>query len=229
MKYCKKCNITLNTQRMTCPLCFHVLEKTPEESATVYAPYPGYQPKSYKDGILVKLFIFLSIVAIFISIIVNIMTWSLNPSPWSAIVVGCVLYAWILIKNTVIAKINIGRKLVFQTIALPLLLVVIEKYTFSPKPWALDYVTPFLTVIATLAVLMLVFIRSTKYGEYVIYLLVINFLGLVPLILYFTFPGLITVMWPSVVAGSIGFLTFLGMWVFAGSETRNELKKRFHI
>ncbi|HOI47383.1 MAG TPA: DUF6320 domain-containing protein [Bacilli bacterium] len=229
MKYCKKCNITLNTQRMTCPLCFTVLEKNEHVSQTTYAPYPGYQPKSYKDGVLVKIFIFLSIVAIFVSAIVNIMTWQANRSPWSIIVIGCVLYGWILIKNTVIAKINIGRKLVFQTIALPILLVIIEKYTYSPEPWALDYVTPFLTVIATVAILMLVFIKSSKYGEYVIYLLNINFLGLIPLILYFVFPGIISIMWPSVVAASIGFLTFLGMWVFAGRATKQELKKRFHI
>lgn len=214
---------------MTCPLCGSVLSKTEEESETSYAPYPGYQPKNYSDGILVKVFIFLSIVTIFTSAIVNVMTRNLNKSPWSIIVIGCVLYAWILIKNTVMAKINIGKKLVFQTISLPILLVIIEKYTYPPIPWALDYVTPFLTIIATVAVLLLVFVRSSKYGEYVMYLTFINILGTVPLILYFTIPNLILVLWPSLVAASVGFLTFLGMWVFAGSSTKNELKKRFHI
>jgi len=175
----------------------------------------------------VKLFLFLSIVGAFVSIVVNAMTFdSSKPTFWSVIVIGCILYAWVLIRNTIIAKINIGRKLLFQTIALPLLLIVIEKMTLTSN-WALDYIAPFLTVIATVAILMLVFIRPSKYGEYVIYLLMMNMLGVVPIALFYM--GIIMILWPSVIAASLSFLTFLGMWVFAGRETKNELKKIFHI
>jgi hypothetical protein len=52
-------------------------------------------------------------------------------------------------------------------------------------------------------------------------------LGFIPFILYLM--GLIDELWPSLAAATLSFVTIVGMIVFADKETKEELKKRFHI
>lgn len=224
MKKCLKCNVLHNTTRKSCPLCFEILQDI-DGKAYLGPEYPKPTPTPEKYNVLLRIITFLSIVAIFSSVLVNILTYKNSKSLWSLIVVLGVLYFWVLLRSTFKAKSNVPMRLVIQMITLSILVVAID-WVSGFSCWSINYVIPFLSMASLLAIIS-IFISKMRSGEYLLYLLAAAILGFIPFILWLF--DLIQVLWPSLAAASLSFATIIGMIVFADKETKEELKKRFHI
>ena len=84
MKRCNKCNIDFNTDRKSCPFCRSILEEVTESN---HQPYPKYQEMSKKKRIVEKIFIFLSLIAVIVSIVSNYYDYVAGHTyQWSAVV-----------------------------------------------------------------------------------------------------------------------------------------------
>jgi hypothetical protein len=175
--------------------------------------------------VLLRIIAFLSVIAVFVSALVNALTYSKTKTLWSLIVVLGVVYFWVLLRSTFKAKVNVGLKLVIQMLMLSSLVVGIDAVSGFSR-WSLNYVVPFLSMASLLAIIA-VLLGKVKFAEYLLYLLAAVILGFIPFILWLV--NLIDVLWPSLAAASLSFATIIGMIVFADKETKEELKKRFHI
>lgn len=223
MKKCTKCNLEVNSVRKTCPLCLSVLETDGKDYEKKY-PSPKFHP--HKRSFILRLLAFLSVLAIFTTIVINVMTYREGHTLWSVIVIFNIGYFWLLIKSTFKKEGNVPVRLVIQTIAISLLLSVIDYFTGNFR-WSVNYAIPFVIMASLLSILSLSIGSRYRYITYFLHIITAVLLGFIPIILWLM--GLATVLWPSLASAVLSFTTLLGMIIFGDKETTEEIKKRFHI
>ena|SRR5690606_22624424 len=223
MKRCTKCNLEVNSIRKTCPLCLSVLESDANDYEKKY-PTPKFLPK--RKSLLLRILAFLSIISIFISVFINVMTYEEGETIWSVIVIFNIAYFWLLIKSTFKREGNIPIRLVIQNIAIALLLYGIDFFTGNTG-WAINYVVPFITMASLLSILSLSIGSKYRYINHFPHIITAIFIGFIPILLYLF--SWVDVLWPSLAAALLSFITILGMIIIGDSDTREEIKKRFHI
>ena len=223
MKTCNKCKVNVNSDRKTCPLCGEILAEGAEKS-TDTSLYPKYVHFEEHRSLLLRILLFISILVTFTTVIVNLLTS--KTIDWSIYVFLGVCYAWILWRSTIISTRNIAGRLLIQMLAVSTVVISIELVSHT-SGWALDYVVPFICIVTTLAIVIIILSKQMRYNDYLLYLLVSILISFVPLILYWF--EKIKVMWPSIAAAGVASITTIGMIVFADRATKDELRKRFHI
>lgn len=224
MKKCIKCNLLVDSKHKTCPLCGEELELINDESNR--QNYPSYEAIPVKKNILLRVFIFLTIVVDLISILIDFLTYKEGGIHWSSFPIASTIYLWILIRFTILSKRNAAFKLLIQMITVSLVVFVIDIYS-KGGGWALNYVIPFLSMASTLMIAIILMARRMKFSSYVFNLFASIILGFIPFILWLT--GIVTVNWPSLSAACFSLLTLIGMILFANEEIKEEIKKKFNI
>lgn len=224
MKHCEKCHVDISTKRQTCPLCGQFLIDTEPKKEILLSEYPPYKPIVKEYNLLLRIIYFLGFTGIILSAVVNWLTY--EGVAWSIYVGIGVVYLFILLKNTIMAKKPIARKLIVQMIVLSILLFGVDYYGGFAR-WSLDYVIPSLSIATTLSIILVVLIKPMRYEDYVIYMFLTVFLGFIPFIFYLF--KIVNVLWPSISAAGLSLAVMIGMITFADRKTKNELKKRFHI
>lgn len=225
MKKCEKCNVYVNTQRKTCPLCFEPLTEMDKEELE-YPVYPDYVPPKRKTNFFIKSMTFLAIASIIITAFINIATYTKETGLWFLYVVASVLYFLVLIRSMILSRSNTAKKILTQMVTLSALVVGIDLISNS-SGWSYTYIIPCLSVISTLTIGIILLSKTIRYSDYIVYLLVSLLLGLVPFIFWIF--KLVNVLWPSLMAASFSLVVFIAMVIFADESTKEELKKRFHI
>lgn len=223
MKKCNKCKIEVNSIRKTCPLCLSVLETDNTEYEKKY-PTPKFLP--HKKNLFLRILSFLSFIGIFASVIINFMTYEKGEKLWSVIVIFNIGYFWLLVKSTFKKEGNIPVRLVVQTIAVSVLVYVIDRFSDN-SGWAINYVIPFITMASLLSILSLSIGSKHRYINHFSHIITAIFLGFVPVILWLF--DWADILWPSLVAAGFSFITIIGMVIIGDRDTKDEIKKRFHI
>ncbi len=225
MKKCTKCSLEVNSTRKTCPLCLSILEDDGGEYIKKY-PVPLNEPA--KKSLFLRILSFLSIVAIFVTVVVNLMTYKEGGTWWSIIVVFNIGYFWLLIKSTFRKKGNVALRLVFQTLAISIVTYVIDYFTSQNfHGWAINYVFPFITMASLLSISALTLGSKRRYVNYFIHIITSIALCLIPIILYWV--GLITVSWPAISSAMLAFSSLVAIVILGDKDTKEEIKKRLHI
>ncbi len=228
MKFCQKCGVHVNTDRENCPLCNGYL--TGENSNEKLFPdkVVHYDKKSYH--FLFRLFLFLSIISVFASVLINALTWEKAKHPWCLIIFCGILYTWFLIKNSIMKRQNVMKMIILQLVTVSLLVITIDLVTTNEPfgTWALPYVFPLLCFGTSIVITILVSVMYLKYKSYLFYLVVVLTLGIIPIILC-AFGLTHGIWWPSIVSVSYSFVALTGLIVFADRKVKDEITKRFHL
>lgn len=225
MKKCKQCRVKVSTTRKTCPLCGNFLEII--NDGPVLTTYPSHQPLVQKRNLFLRILAFILIVSSLISLLINLIYNKDNL--WSFYIIGGSIYLWILFKSTILSKTPIAKKLIIQMIVISLVVALID-YVSDKKlinGWSVSYVIPVLSFVTTVANIIVIMIKRMKYSDYILYFLGTIFLGFVPMILYLL--KVTNILWPSLSAACLSLVTIIGMIVFGDRQTKDEIKKRFHI
>lgn len=235
MKKCNKCNIYVDTSRITCPLCYEVLEETSFEER-VSEPYNPYVANKSKRHLTRRIFLYLSIITILICGFVNIITFANCKNLWSLIVLSSIVYLWVLVKGVIMSRKNIALMIILQSFVLGVLFFFIENVaknsSNSFKPWVIPYIIPFIMIVSMMAITLVIFIKVMRYKDYMMYLVSVVILGFIPLLLYLipsTRPLYDGVLWPTISSAGYSIATLIGMFIFGDKETKQEFIKRFHI
>lgn len=225
MKKCVQCQVSVNTERKTCPLCFALLRAS-EEPSQQLTPYPKYRSRAVRYNVFFRILAFLSIIASFVSVLINLITYRDSGKLWSLVVVASLIYMWILFRSTIRGQGNVPRRLLIQMLTLSALLYVIDRFSGNGG-WSLSYVIPFLSMASLLAIIILLVSNTVKFRDYLSALFATCIFGLIPFILWLL--DVVETLWPSFSAASLSISTIIGMFIFAGGHIKEELKKRFHI
>ncbi|AXF57854.1 hypothetical protein DT065_03910 [Salicibibacter kimchii] len=171
-----------------------------------------------------RVFLFIAIFIISSSLLINLLT---TPNElWVFYIVGPVLYALLCINHTILSKAHAGSKIIFQVLALSAMLIVID-VTAGATRWSVHYVIPFLVIVATLIVTIIILRKPMKWREYLGYMMTMIVLGFMPVLLFLS--TLSYVLWPSAITALYALLTFIGMVLFANKTMKNEIVRRFHF
>lgn len=223
MKKCTNCNVTVNTEYNTCPLCFKELTEAEGEINEIFKHRENIETKKPKKPLLFKIFLFLSVITTIVCLVTNLMV---APFPlWSLVVIISIIYIWILIAHTIVSKRSIFEKLLLQIGTVIGLLFACE-WISNGKNWMVDYVIPSISI----AIIVVLFILSLSLKNHKgllaffimnVVLTLLSGILLICKVPTFNLINLITVI--------IGGVSILGSLLFSGHALKIELSKKFHI
>ncbi|MDD5935331.1 MAG: DUF6320 domain-containing protein [Clostridiales bacterium] len=226
MKYCKTCNLFYSAPLSHCLFCNSQLEgndvTSPSESDY---HYPPFQRQKKAKKYFRKILIFLVLVAVFTCLFLDLtvtgkgLTWSLytNSSLLYVLYVGLVFAG----KEKKIKKITSAA---YASVAF---LLVIGLFG-TDSVWAIDFILPLCLFAINICLTINFLARKRKaLHDIAIYSLITSFLGLIPLILFFL--QQLSYSWPALTCGLYSVVVIFGLCFFSTKETKDELKRRFHL
>lgn len=223
MKKCESCNVTVNTKHNTCPLCFRELIDIGGKNSIDLFKQKVDKPKNKHREILVKIFAFLSLIAVVTCLIVNLFT-QVYPL-WSLIVVQVIVYSWILITHTILSNRGILEKILLQVISVFGLLWTCEWIAEGGK-WVIDFVCPSMFVIISLV--MFILAQALKNHKGVLSFFIMNIILILVTGSFLLF-GVATFKLLNVIALATESICLVGIMLFTGKPLKIELSKKFHV
>lgn len=203
-----------------CPLCGEKLELLDENFVQEYPR----QHSLRRYMLAVKIILFAVVIIVTAMLLLNQLTsfqWL-----WALVVICCTVYLGVSAITAIRSSRNIGMLTLIQTLGISFVTFVID-YSFGHYGWALNYVIPFLLIVSSLFLTVMIVARPMGLRDYVLYQFVIAAMGLVPVLLVLF--DLVSVIWPSVVCAFYSAMVFLGMFLFAYRKIGHEMRKRFHF
>lgn len=222
MKYCKSCNVSVNSPAERCPLCYSALaikDNTPEPLA-----YPDLSEKAAQYNLIFRILLFLSLAISGVCLTINFA--SSGRISWSIIVLVNILYMWIAIGTAIKRRARLGYNVMVQAVSLSALMVIFDFFA-GHSNWALNYVVPFLLISAMISITIIIIVKRVAIGEFILYFVLTALMGFIPVIMLAV--GQVTVRWPAITSAFYGGLSLISIFIFADNATKTELKKRFHI
>jgi hypothetical protein len=222
MKRCNNCKVEIVEDISICPLCQHGLENMSQENKREM--YPRIEFDNYKFILLIRLFIFISIILACGLITINIATYS--GAWWSLICVGAIVYFWITVRYSIQNNTNYAAKILVQTIAgmgLGLLIDIVIGY----QGWSINYLIPAIILVAYFAIVILMIVNFMNWQSYILFQITLVVFSIILMGLYLL--KIITKPLLSFVTVGITLVIFIGTIVFGDKEAKTELIRRFHI
>jgi len=172
-----------------------------------------------------RAWLFLSVAAVIVTVAVNVFTFSVSPTPWSAVVCAAIAYGWITIRHTITSRARVGDRVFAQLAALSAFLVGVDAFAGFTK-WSTTYVIPFLSMGATVIIAAFALAKRRSWHDYGGFLLSSIVSSLLPIA--FVALGLTTATWTGFVSALFSSLVVAWLIIFGGATFRAEVKKRFH-
>ncbi|RDY30495.1 DUF6320 domain-containing protein [Lachnotalea glycerini] len=222
MKRCNKCNVEILEEISVCPLCQHGLETISD--AKHKKMYPKIEFDNQKFVLLLRIFIFISIILVLGLVIINAATY--NGLWWSLICVGVISYFWVTVRYSIQNNTNYAAKILVQTIGgmgLCLLTDVVMGY----QGWSINYVIPAIILVGYFAILMLMIVNFMSWQSYILFQFTLVIFSMILMGLHFL--NIITKPILSYVTAGITLAIFIGTIVFGDKKAKTELIRRFHI
>ena len=224
MKRCNKCNIDFNTDRKSCPFCRSILEEVTESN---HQPYPKYQEMSKKKRIVEKIFIFLSLIAVIVSIVSNYYDYVAGHTYlWSVVVLIGVIFLWVFIRGIIISNRYFAQRFLFVILLLELMFISIEliDIKYLHLDWSLTYMLPFLSISYLFTLSLYAIISPRRFADFFIYMILISLASIAEILLVVF--NKVSVDWPILASSLFGLFVLVGMFLFPTKTSKEELKKR---
>ncbi len=222
--YCDKCKVNITYTTDTCPLCRGRISDTLELSS------PNYPRRDSKFRFPLKYSfsrLYLTI-AIFLYALMLILDLFISPNyGWSHIAGICLLYAYVLIRHTIIANEGSAGKILLQGIMVGFIVLVVQYFFHDRGNWGFNYVLPVILMGNCVGLWLASIIRKVRYGSYSFFLLIAGLLALLPLLWYDL--GISNIVWLAITCAVVGGLTIILVLSIFGKRVWNELKKIIHI
>ena len=168
----------------------------------------------------------ISVLIALICVIVNVCTstefW------WSLIVIAGIVYTWVTVTYSIRRNINIASSVMIQLIAISILTLCID-YILGYSSWAINLAIPIIICVANVTIFILTLVSVHRYLKYAVYQLIIFVLSMIPLIIFFAFPGVITTPIFMIISSSIALFTFVCPLILCGRSIMEELDRRLHM
>ena len=163
MKHCEICKVEVDTYSDICPLCYNKLTQVEEKTTPELFELKPKEKAKRKRVMVAKIFMLLSIVAVFTCLFINYQT---KGSYWSLVVLMSVIWLWVLVAHTIISRDTPFKKIFFELLSVSALLLV-TNYVFSSNDWLVYYVYPSMSI--TVATVLSFIVMCSKNRKKVIY------------------------------------------------------------
>ncbi len=222
MARCEKCGIAVTGTLKRCPLCQSPLLREDGEREEDIFPLPG--PVRPARRFWLRLLAFLSAALMILCATANyLLPWE---GMWSLFVGAGILSFWASLSTVLRKRRNIAKTILWQVCLVSVMAVVWDHLT-GWRCWSLSYVVPALCLAAMVAMAVLGWARGLTLSDYMIYLIIDGFFGVIPLV--FLLLGWVDVPLPSVVCVAASLLFLAGLGAFRSESVARELRRRFHL
>lgn len=221
MRYCDKCNITVDGPVSYCPLCQNILEG--ESDGTTY---PKIEKPVFEHKIYVAIVAFVSVVVAAMCVALNIMLYTSHKRLWSVFVIAGILCFWISFAMALKKRQNIPKSIVWQVGIISLMAIAIDKFGGNIG-WAIDYVVPILCICAMISMKFVTRIKQMRMEEYIVYLIIDCVFGLVPAV--FIALGMVHTVIPSAICIAVSIIAMGAVAIFQYNLLKKELHRRMHM
>lgn len=219
MNSCHNCNVKINTNRNTCPLCNQEITNNLKNST-----YPTITTSYKSHSILYRILLLVSLLGISLSLFINyIISYEIS---WSYFVILGIICFWITFITAIKHRQNISKLLFTEIIVLIIIAYVIDRLTNYHK-WSITYVLPFLCISYTIIFILARIFRNKVNKELILYTYLNSLIGLIPLI--FLIRKTISTRWPSIISVITSICAILFLFVFNRKTLTNEIEKYLHI
>ncbi len=224
MNRCTNCNVEVYESDKCCPLCKLAFDTSAYEKDTP-VKYPEYSEITKKISKIWKVPVFVSIVAIFISVYINIFTHESGSIIWAGIVAVALFYINAVIKVLKSKSKRYGAKVLLNYVITSSFIIALDMFT-GRLFWSTNYVFPFLTIAVTLYLTVLAIRSRQLFSEYFGYIMVAVCISFVPIPIYLL--GFSDRLWGVFIAAIACVLIVIGLFLFADKRLKQEILKRFH-
>lgn len=222
MIYCTHCKVYIRDDKTICPLCGNILSNVESDSKGEEI-YPTI-PLDYERHMVIRILLFISIVAIVTSyIIYKMIPADIN---WPVLVLFGLLSIWLSLTNALRKRYNITKSIMWQVIIVSGLTVFWD-WKIGWKGWSLDYAIPILCIAAMLVMYVTAKVMKLNAANYISYFLLGGLFGIIP-VLFILF-DLVNVDFPSIISVAVSIIFLSAIIIFQGGKIREELHKRMHI
>ena len=225
MKSCEYCNVRVDENLKTCPLCGKKLSGSAE--GAVEQTYPRYGTQAAREalpagnGRYFALAITMMIIAV--CAFVNLLTRGEAGGYWFLDVAVILGYLWVLVLHTIRSKSRGSVKFFVQVGRISLMLIVFDLNAGSGL-WSLLFGLPIEAVAMISLATFIVCRRKMLWGEYLLYGFMILFIGFAPMIAVEM--GIVPMFWTFFMSAGYSVVTFLFMLMFANKQYKQTAVKR---
>ena len=138
---------------------------------------------------------------------------------WSFIVIIGIIYVWVTVLYSIRKNINIAAHVLIQTIAISILVVLLDKIIGFRK-WSLEIAFPIVIGVSNI-------VSRKIYFRYALYQFCIFCISIIPVVLYFS--GVTKHFLPMTICSGIALFTFINTIILCGRDLKQELVRLFHI
>lgn len=221
MSRCRQCNLELLDNSQICPLCKCVIAW----DGQVENAYPDIRFRARKLNLVVRIFLFVSILAEALFVYLNLTYYP--QIQWSVITGAGFAYLYFIARFAVLND-NAGYRAKFLTLTfLGILYVILIDIVIGYHGWSVNFVLPAGLLFVDVCILVLMFVNRRNWQSYIMLELSMIFLSAIPLALIWL--GIVTETFVSGLAFAVSVLSFLGTLIIGDRRARGELKRRFHI
>jgi hypothetical protein len=236
VKYCEKCGVHINSEKVKCPLCKTILvEKEYDKIDTYYQSFPDFNIKRKDSKLVLRILILVSILVGGLSIIINFLFYDKIPFEglWFIPISLFIISLWILIKGCILDYHHFNYNLFLFVLFLGGVFVTTEylfNYSFPNYNISILYAIPGLFV-AFYSILSLrsLFVKK-YYNEDFGYI----FLGILLNIIYMIIVSSLSIfvkedLYVIVFSSYVALGVFLALFIIAPKRTIIQIKKLFFI
>jgi hypothetical protein len=228
MPNCPRCQVDVDDSLNQCPICgTHLQQVDLTRLQTIY-PTPDYRMiRSKRSGFWHTLFALPLITALLVTIGIDLLIIS-DRFGVTFLMTFIVFYAWILIYKNILNHKGIGYLILWQLIGLSLVTTVIAYISVRTfDAWPLQYVVPILIALANTLYILISSIR--RQTDVILFQMLISALfGVLQFSLIFWLIPL-TVIAPSIVAGSTSLISFIALFTYLRKKFFKYLQRWWHI
>lgn len=231
MNKCRHCNVVIYDDSDVCLLCHSVLdEMTKEDKESIKsfskkgAPYPDVRKRAKRLSFVMKLILFLFILAEITLLVINYFT---TPQFWWSGISGvAMVYIYLSMVYWIRHDAGYATKIGLQLSITIALLFGID-YFAGMQGWSLQWAIPGVILFGDAIVFFLMMLNRQHWYSYSLLLLLITIFSVCIMSLYFA--GRIkNIVLPVICAGVSG-VYLLGTIIFGDREFTREMKRRFHV
>lgn len=231
MNKCTNCNIYVYDDTQVCPLCHSVLnelEQEDEERTALFsklgAPYPDVKKRTKQLHFVIRLILFLFILAEIGLVTVNYFT---TPQFWWAGICGVSMtYIYLSMVYWIRHDAGYAAKIGLQ-ISLTIALLFGIDYFTGMSGWSLQWAIPGVILFGDAIVFLLMMLNRQQWYSYTLLLLMIAIFSVAIIILYFA-GKIASIILPLIAFGVTG-VYLLGTIIFGDREFTREMTRRFHV
>ena len=178
----------------------------------------------HKSDVIIRSLMLVSVMLGIIFVIINSFT---TPSvPWAALTNSGIIYVWLIVIYSVKKRINIAGHSLLQLFAVSLLTFYID-YRIGFSGWSIEISIPIIIMIANIVMFILTIISHKRYIKYGFCQLIIVLFSMLPLIFIINNSLKNEVL--SIIAVSISIINFIFALIFAFTDIKEVIIRRFHI